>query len=270
MATVTSFTAARSQAIEDANIVSAAVDGSGDLILTRHDGGTINAGSVIGPEGPEGPTGPAGTTVPSGTLIQGNWDGDPPGYLICAGYTILGGALTYPDVAAAWPSWVNGNDLEVPDLDNTFLMGSDSAPGGTGGANTRILTTDQLPSHAHSLQAHTHGRGSFDVDIDHDHPSVNTSTGGEHSHDFVTLPNFDDFAPDSAPRSKATGTGYTESTKSAGNHAHSVNIPNYNVANRQVNGTSGPPSTSDTGSAGNNQGFDNRPQYFTVRTAVKI
>lgn len=51
---VTGFTAARSQAIEDSAIVGGAVDGSGDLILSRHDGGTINAGAVVGPSGPAG------------------------------------------------------------------------------------------------------------------------------------------------------------------------------------------------------------------------
>lgn len=57
MADVTAFTAARSQAIEDAGIASAAVDGNGDLILTRNDASIINAGSVIGPSGPQGLTG---------------------------------------------------------------------------------------------------------------------------------------------------------------------------------------------------------------------
>jgi len=51
---VTGFTAARSQAIEDSAIVGGSVDGSGDLILARHDGGTINAGAVVGPSGPAG------------------------------------------------------------------------------------------------------------------------------------------------------------------------------------------------------------------------
>lgn len=51
---VDGFTAARSQAIEDAAIIGGSVNGFGDLILEKHDGGTINAGSVIGPTGPAG------------------------------------------------------------------------------------------------------------------------------------------------------------------------------------------------------------------------
>lgn len=44
---VTGFTAARSQAIEDEAIVSGLVNSSGHLILTKNNGSTIDAGSVI-------------------------------------------------------------------------------------------------------------------------------------------------------------------------------------------------------------------------------
>lgn len=54
---VDGFTAARSQAIEDEAIVSGAVNGDGDLILTKNNSDTINAGSVLGPEGPPGSSG---------------------------------------------------------------------------------------------------------------------------------------------------------------------------------------------------------------------
>ena len=45
------------------SITSASVNGAGHLILTLTNGQTIDAGSVIGPQGqagPQGPTGPAG------------------------------------------------------------------------------------------------------------------------------------------------------------------------------------------------------------------
>lgn len=48
MATVTGITAARAAEIEAASVVSGAVDGTGHLILTCHDGSTIDAGSVTG------------------------------------------------------------------------------------------------------------------------------------------------------------------------------------------------------------------------------
>ena len=57
MATVTGLTADRMLAIEAASVVDGDVDTNGNLILTQHGGGQINAGSVIGPQGPQGPVG---------------------------------------------------------------------------------------------------------------------------------------------------------------------------------------------------------------------
>ena len=57
MATVTVFTAARMEAIEGSSVVSGTINGSGHLILTKHDGTTLDAGDVTGPQGPQGPVG---------------------------------------------------------------------------------------------------------------------------------------------------------------------------------------------------------------------
>jgi hypothetical protein len=57
MTTVTGLTADRMLAIEAASVVDGDVDGSGNLILTKHDGSQINAGKVTGPPGPQGPIG---------------------------------------------------------------------------------------------------------------------------------------------------------------------------------------------------------------------
>lgn len=56
MTTVTGLTAARMLQIEAASVVDGDVIG-GNLILTKHDGTTINAGPVTGPQGPAGPVG---------------------------------------------------------------------------------------------------------------------------------------------------------------------------------------------------------------------
>ena len=56
MATVTGLTAERMLEIEAASVVDGDVLG-GNLILTKHDGSQINAGSVVGPTGPQGPVG---------------------------------------------------------------------------------------------------------------------------------------------------------------------------------------------------------------------
>lgn len=62
MATITGLTAERMLAIEASSIVDGDVV-AGNLILQKHDGTPINAGSVIGPTGSTGATGPG---VPNG------------------------------------------------------------------------------------------------------------------------------------------------------------------------------------------------------------
>lgn len=52
MATITGLTKERMLQIEGASVTGGMVDEDGLLILTRHDGTIINAGSVVGPEGP--------------------------------------------------------------------------------------------------------------------------------------------------------------------------------------------------------------------------
>jgi len=64
--TVRVLTAARMLAIEAASVISGAVNGSGHLILTKHDGSTIDAGVVTGAQGPQGPAGPTGATGAQG------------------------------------------------------------------------------------------------------------------------------------------------------------------------------------------------------------
>jgi hypothetical protein len=54
MATITGYTAARMQDIEDSAIVGGSIVG-GELLLDRYDGGTVNAGQVQGPVGEVGP-----------------------------------------------------------------------------------------------------------------------------------------------------------------------------------------------------------------------
>lgn len=54
MGSVTGYTAAKMEELADANVVDGDIVGD-DLILTRRDGSTINAGNVRGPIGPTGP-----------------------------------------------------------------------------------------------------------------------------------------------------------------------------------------------------------------------
>lgn len=65
MATITGLTAERMLEIEDLSVISGQVVAE-HLILETHGGTQIDAGSVIGPEGPVGPTGGIGLMIALG------------------------------------------------------------------------------------------------------------------------------------------------------------------------------------------------------------
>lgn len=108
MATATLKTAAATQAILDNTVASAAVNGDGDLILTKHDGSTVNAGSVIGPAGPTGATGEVSSAALAAAITASKDD---------AGYGILGHDRV--GTAQFWAFDENGWN-EITDLSVTF------------------------------------------------------------------------------------------------------------------------------------------------------
>lgn len=66
MATITGYTKERMKAIEDNTVVNGEIVGD-DLVLTKYDGSTINAGDV---RGPQGLVGPAGPTTPDDNTVS--------------------------------------------------------------------------------------------------------------------------------------------------------------------------------------------------------
>lgn len=172
MATVTGLTADRMLEIEAASVVDGKVV-SGDLILTKHDGTTIDAGSVIGPPGPQGPQGLVGIpgevklwpgdTLPTGSYGTWVWaDG--------AAYPVTAHPLAAASIAAQWRTFGGVADpgapnFRVPDLRGLVPAGLDQMPGGTRanrmvraeaivlamitGEEKHKLVPDQMPIHNH-------------------------------------------------------------------------------------------------------------------------
>ncbi len=178
MATITGLTADRMLAIEDASIVDGEIVGS-NLILTKHDGTTIDAGPVIGPPGPQGPSGPAGVASipgeiklwPGGTLpVQGTYGkwvwADGTAYPV-ATYPIAAGHIATGWRTFAGASDPGGSNFRVPDLRGVVPAGLDAMPGGTRanrmtravaitlagktGEETHIVTVAEMPSHTHVM-----------------------------------------------------------------------------------------------------------------------
>ncbi len=231
MATVQVFTAARSQEIEDNTIVSGLIVGD-DLILTRNDSTTVNAGNVRGPIGPTGSVFPAGTplmwlfpTLPSG------------GWIWIEGQSILNCDTTYPNLWAAAPAgWKSGTTLIMPNMRGKMPIMQDTGQTEfdalleTGGSKTTTLTATNLPAHQHA--------------IDHDHPSVTITMGG---------------APVGGAENVVSGAS---PINAAGIASPSPSVPfEANVA--PFTGLSG------TGSGLNATPFTNMPPYIVVNFIMK-
>lgn len=177
MATVTGLTAARMLAIEGASIVDGEIV-SGDLILTKHDGSDINAGSVAGPEGPTGPAGPAGGLIPGEVRLwpgatlpllatYGLWTWANGGVHLISDYPIADGHID-----DAWRTFGGASDpgvlnFRVPDLRGLVPAGLDQMPAGARanrmtrsvaitlagktGEETHVITIPEMPVHGHPI-----------------------------------------------------------------------------------------------------------------------
>lgn len=294
MASFTGYTAARVQAIEDNCVVSGEVEVY-DLVLERLNGVKHNAGNVRGPKGPPNPN-----VVPSGTIIMGGWGEDPPGYLILDGALVVGGAITYEDLADAYPSWVVGSNLQLPNATGAVPMAA-AVPGIVSGANQHVLTTPNLASHTHTGPSHQHTGPYHDHTIDHNHGgavSTGLSQTNYHAHTI----------PDHAhPRSSDTGgfgyvyrgpgvsaydavelgpginlyftewpgTGHgggggLTSSDPGGTHNHYAYIPaHYGGSGYAGTGDTGAAGTGLTGSTGSATPVDHTPKNIGMKYAVK-
>jgi len=107
--------------------------------------------------------------VPAGTISATIKSTADTGYLLINGATITGADALYPSLWAVLPaSWKSGTSLVLPNMANKLIGGVGTiALGALGGDNT-ILEAN-LPSHAHTLSAHTHTMA-------HDHPVNPPST----------------------------------------------------------------------------------------------
>lgn len=229
---------------------------------------------------PTGPTAAYGTnttqlattafvqaSVPAGVILL--WSGSiasiPSGWLLC-----------------------NGSS-GTPDLRDRFVVGAGStyAVGATGGATTVTLSTNNLPSHTHSISAtgttgtesvgHTHTfsgtTGTMSANASHSH------SGGDYGHNhppgsgdtflYANGPEFLKGGPDLPfTRTSTTGIGYANIYINAANVDHTHNYSG-TTSNISANHTHNVTVTGTSGSTGSGTAFSVLPPYYALAYIMK-
>ena len=140
----------------------------------------------------------------------------------------------------------------TPNLVNRFIVGAGSsyAVGATGGSNSVVLTTAQLPSHTHT--ATTDGAGS------HTHTG-STSEAGAHTHDVDVPAEAGGAAQDGSFQHNVKGTDEV-STSSAGKHSHTISLNSVSNHTHTVTVTA----------TGSGSAHENRPPYYALAYIMKL
>lgn len=207
-----------------------------------------------------------GATPRSTTLLYaGSEDSVPPGWLLCNGQEVsrteYGGL--YEAIGTAWGEGDGSTTFNIPDLRGTFAVGVENMGGtnanrGTGanavgvvvGANSKTISTSEMPSHTHesdphvhsiaphthpvpdhrhTIPTHTHSIPNHVHSIDHNHPTLETHGGGGHRHYYRDKINTTAAGSSGYPmRSNSSGTEKVElSTNWESDHTHTFNIPTW-------------------------------------------
>jgi microcystin-dependent protein len=256
MATITGLTAERMQEIEDASIIDGEIV-DGNLILTKHDGTTINAGPVIGPPGPTGPVGPASVGAVPGEVKL--WPGEALPDLASYGKWVWADGAYYPvashpkaaaHIATRWRTFDGASDpgaanFRVPDLRGLVAAGLDAMPGGTRanrmtravaitiasktGKETHVITLPELASHSHRGDGQGGGGGVVGVNVNVNvSGGISGSTDGQGSHQHSASSGLGMAVTNQNRNLRTDGSSAyavitaAELTNFAGHHAHGV------------------------------------------------
>lgn len=234
MATVTGITATKATEILGESVVAGEIDVDGNLILTKNNGETFPAGAFMDIVSDLVQEAIFEKSFPIGCIHISVNPANPS--------TTLGGGV--------WASWGSGRvPVGVDGTQSEFNTVEE-----TGGAKTVTLTTDQIPSHNHTQNAHSHG-------MSHDHSDASTSSTGSHVHsiassgggaigDIGSNPRLKRASPEASPDYDAA-----DAMDAAGTHSHTVNIPAYSGNTAATTPTNN--------AAGGGQSHNNLQPYIT-------
>ena len=85
----------------------------------------------------------------------------PAGWLLCDGASVA--TATYPDLhtAIGYAYGGAGANFNLPDMVGVFAKGSATQTATTGGANSKTLSTAEMPSHTHTVNDPTHSHSIY-------------------------------------------------------------------------------------------------------------
>jgi microcystin-dependent protein len=225
MATVTVYTAARMQQIEDKAITDARLDGT-DLVLIANDLTEINVGDIQGIQGPIGPVGPSN---PVGTILEFAGSVLPAGYLWCDGaeYDPAVEVDLFNAIGIAF-----GGDgvttFNVPDKRDRVGVGVSltKGRGSVGGSEDAVVV-----SHDHNGPSHTHPFDSNTGNDTHSHTISGNTANDTHSHSISgTAASNGAHTHGSGSYAAASGGSHTHArgsltTSGGGSHSHGMPYP---------------------------------------------
>lgn len=227
---------------------------------------------------------PPGVIMPYG----GTATTPPAGWLFCNG--AAHGTATYPELFAAVGVTYGGagTAFNVPDLRRRMVLGfgttaSGTAVGVTGG---NFDHTHSGPAHTHDMSSHTHSMQNHSHGMNHNHalslslPNINTSVDGNYTNIESRVVVLSNVTFSNIPRDFTVNRSFE--TVSTWNHYHPIRLPNsstpgFSGSAVEYTGSTGPPSSANTGTAsvnltgssGTGQTGVANPPYMTLQYIIK-
>jgi microcystin-dependent protein len=239
----------------------------GDQGLTGAQGVKGDTGSQ-GPKGDIGPIGPVGTVYDSdqvGTVKFFSGKTIPQNWMLADGRNL--NRVDYPQLADEYGIPVGQAVFSILDARDKFLYGATSVAqtGDTGGEAAVVISTAQMPSHAHG--GATGGGQTGGHSADHTHAGW-TDTHGGHSHAApqdqftTTVPGTNIIGAIGTARPVFSGSGVN--TQVGGAHGHAVGT--YGASNDHSHSV---PSLA-IGPEGGGQAHNNMPPWVKLAVIVKV
>jgi microcystin-dependent protein len=217
--------------------------------------GTQGAQGVQGTQGPQGIQGiqgPAGTnaSLPAGIIVM--WSGTlatvPSGWALCDGTNGTPDLMDRFVVSARFDAGGGGNNI------SNFNIGH------TGGANSVTITTNNLPSHTHSIGGSTGGQS-----VSHTHAVSITTSGGDHTHTYDKGISGGDVREGTGGQTYPLRSVTPTNTSGTGAHSHTVSG---NTGNASVDHTHTLPAN--TGATGGGVALNILPPYYALAYIMKL